>query len=336
VPKNTNRHNKLAFLLILGLFFFFFPLLNLFSQNPFIQAPSNAPILNPAPEGDSFLRWIQETSDTFQQSIAEYARKMQTEHWSYGLLAFLIAILFGIVHVAGPGHGKVFTITYFTSRNAKLREGILMSILINIVDSFSAFLVVGIGYFIINASIAQFTNNTSQILQIVSYGIILILSIIHGISHLRHDHSHHGHSHHDHDHANAQPHDHKHDHSHDDHDHHSDKITTDVKKKPKLKSWQLAASIGLIPCPVSTILLTYGIANNIFGFSIFLVIGVSLGGMITLSALALAIISGKKGLLALLKGDKATKVMEIFEWLSMGALTIIALFFFTSNLISVL
>lgn len=261
----------------------------LYAQNPFTGAAPDSIYTRAVPP------FIREWSYTLQSGISRYARMMSEEGgWIYGLTAFSLAVLFGIVHIAGPGHGKIFTITYFGSRRARLREGLWLSALINITDSLSAGGIVFLGYAVLQVSLGAFRADASRILQLISYGAIIVLGTVHLLSHLRH----HRHHHHDHVHGKG------------------------------MRPWMLALAVGLVPCPVSTVILVFGLVNGILGFSILLVLGVSLGGMITMSILSIGIISGKAGLVGIMKGRRGEIILMVLEFFTSGMVIAVGLILF--------
>lgn len=245
------------------------------------------------------LPFIRDWSYALQEAISRYVRLMRGEGgWIYGLAAFGIAVLFGMVHIAGPGHGKIFTISYFGSRRASLREGLLLSAMINITDSLSAGGIVFIAYAVLRVSLGAFQADIGRILQLVSYSAIVILGVFHLLSHLRHHHHDHGDS------------------------------TKDDAGRRGMRPWMLALAVGLVPCPVSTVILVYGLANGILGFAVLLVLGVSLGGMIVMSILSLSIISGKAGLVRVLEGNRGEIILTILEFFTSGMVIVFGLVLF--------
>lgn len=231
---------------------------------------------------------IKDRSYQLQERLASYTRKVVDEKNRAAFWASLgLAVVFGLLHVLGPGHGKVFTLAYFTSRQARLREGLMLSALINILDSFSAFLLVGLTYGILSLTIQSTGAVAGRISRIVAYGAIFILGISHVIAHF------------------------------------VGRQKREKNSKGILKPWMLALSVGLIPCPVSSALLAYGMAEDAFRFSLLLVAGVSLGGMIALSLYSFLIISGKAGLVRVMKNRGFDQSLEWFELLSMGLLALV-------------
>jgi ABC-type nickel/cobalt efflux system permease component RcnA len=256
-------------------------------------------------------RFVREWSNTLQRSIAGLSRRVREEgNLGAGLLAFAVAVLFGMIHIAGPGHGKIFALSYFSSRESKPAAGVAYSAVVNTVDSVSAFVLVLLGYIVLQAVAPAFRVQAPRILEIVSYSLIVVFGVAHLVSHLRpHAHAHdNGHDpSHDHAHAPGDGHDHNHD---------SARVATRETRNP----WVLALTVGLIPCPVSTVLLVYGVVNGLLPFMVLMVIGVSVGGFIAMTAISLTIIAGRKRLMELLSRGKGAKVATVLEFVASGSI----------------
>lgn len=240
--------------------------------------------------GLSVSAWIKEKGFVLQERLASYTRRVVEDRdrgafWT----ALGLAFIFGMLHVIGPGHGKVFTLAYFSSRNARLGEGLMLSALINILDSLSAFLLVGLTYGVLSLTIQSTGAIAGRITRIVAYSAISLIGVVHVFAHLIESRR---------------------------------KNTKDNKKKRQLKPWMLAIGVGLIPCPISSALLAYGMAQQTIWFSIILVAAVSFGGMIALSLYSFLIIGGKAGLVQIAEHKGATRVIEWFEILSMAMLAV--------------
>jgi len=226
--------------------------------NPFKGSDNPAPVIY----GGQVPQWIRDTAFYLQSQIAQLSRQVMVEqNWGAFWSALGFAFVFGMVHIAGPGHGKVFTLAYFSSEKSRLGTGLLYSGLINLVDSLSAGLTVFLSFGVFRLLFSQSSINTSFYLQVTAYSLIALLGIIHLISHLK------------------------------PHDHHRE-----VRREGA--PFRLALAVGLIPCPVSTALLVYGLANGILPFMILMVAGVSLGGFVVMSLLAVLVIKGRQLLVA--------------------------------------
>ncbi len=277
------------------------------AQNPFTQAPAPD---SPTIYGGRVPEFIRSWSRSLQENIAMLSRRVSGGEWTAALTAFGLAVVFGMVHIAGPGHGKMFAISYFSGRDARLRQGIAYSAIANAVDSISAFALVMLGYVVLRAVLPQFRAEGPRILQIISYAIVTLFGILHLLSHLRtsgHNHSHDGHSHHD----------------------HAEQSADERKARP---AWMLAVSVGLVPCPVSTILIVYGIANGVLPLMILMVIGVSIGGFIVMSVMSGAVILGRTKLMGALDAGAAHTVSAILEYTASGAIIVVGILLLVGSL----
>lgn len=256
------------------------------AQNPFTANRETEPAEQEVYTG-SAPQFLRDWSRTLQARIAGLSREVSGGRWSAAIPAFLLSVLFGIVHIAGPGHGKVFAVSYFSGRPAKPRDGVLYSAVVNLVDSLSAFLLVLLGYVLLRAILPSFRTDGPRILEIVSYSVIVVFGIAHLVSHLRSNHHH---------------------------------AAGEGESRPARPPWLLALSVGLVPCPVSTILLVYGIANDALFLMIVMVIGVSTGGFLVMSAIAIGVITGREKLLDRMHGERGERVAMVLEFLASGAI----------------
>ena len=295
---------KIKNLTLLGLFLFCS--FNVFSQNPFTtqQKTSNQGIINNQLGTLGGPAFIMEWSRTLQNKIATLSRAFQKEgNIKSAILAIFIAFIFGVVHVIGPGHGKTFAISYFSSVESRLSDAISYSAIVNLVDSISAFLMVYLGYTLLSKLLPAFRLEAPNILKVISYSLVILF----GVSHLIHAFRHSG----------------RHKHTHKEHSSHKSAELIADNKKTKSTPWLLAISVGLVPCPVSSILLIYGVVNNSLGIMLVLVAAVSAGGFVTMCGISISIVAGRKALLTSLEGKTARLVTGLLEYTSS---TVIILF----------
>lgn len=256
------------------------------AQNPFTSSRETETAVQEVYTG-SAPQFLRDWSRTLQARIAGLSREVSAGRWSAAIPAFLLSVLFGMVHIAGPGHGKVFAISYFSGRRAKPRDGVLYSAVVNLVDSLSAFLLVLLGYVVLRAVLPSFRTDGPRILEVVSYSVIVVFGVAHLVSHLRSKHS---------------------------------DATEEGDSQSTRPPWLLALSVGLVPCPVSTILLVFGIANDALLLMIVMVIGVSTGGFLVMSVIAIGVITGREKLLERLHGERGERVAVVLEFIASGAI----------------
>lgn len=158
---------------------------------------------------------------------------------SGGFLA-LFSFIYGVLHAAGPGHGKFVISSYALANEQTVRRGITLSFMSAFIQALSAIVLVGILALILNAanvraraSVEAWLESLSWLLVAAVGGWLLwrqVKAILawrrqvtaaaapaheahHHTAHDHDAHGHHGHHHHDHDHGHSHGHDH-HGHGH--------------------------------------------------------------------------------------------------------------------------
>lgn len=306
---------------------------SLAAQNPILgDSPREGPEIYGQGVPDIIRRW----SRALQGSIADLAGRVRGGDVGAGVSAFLLSILFGIVHIAGPGHGKVFAVSWFSGRDARQREGLAYSAIVNVIDSVAAFALVMIGYVVLRAVVPDFRTEGPRILQLVAYALIVVFGVAHLVSHLR---PHGAHTHGEpasggqthgeqasggHTHGEQACTDGAHEHDSNTHALSAAPVDASSRRPP----WMLAVSVGLVPCPVSTILLVYGVANGVLPFMVLMVVGVSIGGFVTMSVISLGVIAGRSRLLAILRDGAARWVTTVLEYVASGLIIAVGVVLF--------
>jgi ABC-type nickel/cobalt efflux system permease component RcnA len=168
-------------------------------------------------------------------------------------LALLFAFGYGVIHAAGPGHGKSVVASHFLSRDASLASGFRLSLWIAVTHVASAIGVVAVAALLLGRSVPSLEDERAT--QLVSYGILTLLGVVLLVQTARggrfaaHSCADHGHEH-----------DHSHEHQADGRDR-----TTGL----------LAVAAGAVPCTGSLLVLAYAVANGFYliGFALILAIG---------------------------------------------------------------
>ncbi|HEY4202367.1 MAG TPA: DUF1007 family protein [Devosiaceae bacterium] len=145
-----------------------------------IAAVKAAPFDGPPPE-QSFLpttgpfKWIADGQREFYAMLTASMARLKTDYtafWVLGLLSFA----YGVVHAAGPGHGKVVIGSYLLANESKVRRGILLSFASAMVQS-----TVAVAFVLVAASVLNMTamsmSNAANWVVIVSYALIALLGL---------------------------------------------------------------------------------------------------------------------------------------------------------------
>jgi nickel/cobalt exporter len=259
-------------------------------------APSAAP---EAPSGEQGI--VSELSNRLialqrklHGDLGEAIGRIKTERWTAGLLTLIgLSFLYGVVHAAGPGHGKAVISSYVLANQETLRRGVILSFVSAIAQAATAVALVGLLAAILNASGAAITGWTNW-LETASYALLAALGlyllarqIARALAQLgfraepRLAHAHAGHGGHD-----------RHGHDHGGHDHsccghsHAPPPEMLTEKVTFGSMAAVVAAVGLRPCTGAILVLVFALAQGIFWAGVAATFVMALGTAITVSALA--------------------------------------------------
>jgi nickel/cobalt exporter len=258
-----------------------------------------------------------------------------------------ISFLYGIVHAAGPGHGKVVISGYLLANEERVRRGVLIAFIAALAQA-----AVAVGIIAIMAAILDMTSiaitSTTRLFEsgsfalIAGLGIYLLVrkgrdawaSLEGGDPHAHHHHhfgvdenehhSHHGHLHAHHSHAHA---------------HHacSHIPAPQVVARPGVRGAAAAiVSVGLRPCSGALIVLVFALSQDIFWAGIASTFVMAVGTAITVASLA-GIAVGAKWLARRIvgggEGQMAARIMLGLELLAALVITASGATLFVGSLV---
>jgi nickel/cobalt exporter len=282
------------------------------------------------PAADGVTGWILAKQAQFYRALAGTIRAAKSDGTAlWGLMG--ISFLYGIFHAAGPGHGKAVISSYLLANEETWRRGIVLSLASALLQALTAVAIVGIAAVLLGAT-AKMMGDTVRIIEIVGYGLIVLLgarllwvkgrgflSALRAVKdeaapakssalHHRHDHrDYHGHSHPPaacthHDHVHDPAHDHAHDQAHDEA---GDVLPWGHAHGPEPADlagpggWRRGLSaivaVGLRPCSGAILVLVFALAQGLFWAGIASTFVMGLGTAITVAAIATLAV-GAKGL----------------------------------------
>lgn len=254
------------------------------------------------------------------------------------LVLGFIGFSYGVLHAAGPGHGKAIISSYVLANQETVRRGIMLSFLSAFIQALSAIVLVGILAVALNATSMEMRIAEGWI-ETVSWGFVtavgawLLYGQIRKILASRqaapanigagkirtHTHSrtsvpatvhreHHVHTHDcgcDHDHSHPQPsHGHAHAHDHDDccgHAHMPD--PKDLEGELTwAKALAIAFSVGIRPCTGAILVLVFALSQGLLWAGVFATFAMAIGTALTVSMLA-ALAVGSRELAARIGGE---------------------------------
>ena len=182
------------------------------------------------------------------------------------VLIFVFSILLGFVHAAAPGHGKSIAVAYFSNRHAKWYQPFVFGFTVAGAHTGIALLI----SFVIYLATKKSASNNMDLINNINFGIAIfffavsIFMIVDAFRTAR------GKAHH-HDEADA--------------------------VKPGRGLFKVAIVGGIIPCPLSLMILSFLMAMNLYYLGVIAVLGIAIGTGLLISVAGLVVWLGRKKLL---------------------------------------
>lgn len=125
---------------------------------------------------NQFLQYLIQYQYELNRYISTTIREVNQEgSLSLYLSVLGIAFLYGLIHAAGPGHGKALVGFYFLSNKRNYKEAIKMGYMISIIHALSALLLTFSIYFIFKSLFKHKFNELSDITMLISAVLIICI-----------------------------------------------------------------------------------------------------------------------------------------------------------------
>lgn len=246
---------------------------------------------------------------TANREIAKHLRAIRDGQGTGPLaLGLALAFLYGAVHAAGPGHGKLVVVGYFLSREARIARGLAMGAQIALLHVVSAVVIVGFADFLLRRTFGGAPAEIPAV-RIASYALIVAIGlwmlvraggrILAGRAEAGHDHgAHHAHP----------------------HRHHAG-CGCGAHERPR-EGGLLALAVGLVPCTGSLLILLYALANDMLLQGLLLVGAIALGMAVTMGGLGLASVWARRFVLDRVEAARpAARLAGLLELAGAGLVT---------------
>lgn len=245
-----------------------------FAANPFVK-PKKAPPKKIVKEVNypDFLRptmvFIRKSQAQIKDKMSIQTRKLKEEKSPKLLFSVLfLAFLYGLIHAAGPGHGKFITASYFLSRDSSLKKGVIFGNLLSFMHTLSAVIFVLVVYYVLKFS---FMSSEFEVINLwmikISYSLVILIGaglFIKSLVDMKNSNHSHG-------------------------------ICCQATSGEGVVPVSLA--VGLIPCPGTIIILLFSISLGILYVGLLSVVAMALGMAVTISIIGVLTILARKVML---------------------------------------
>ena len=240
-------------------------------DNPFISKKAPAKEVRLPTIASKVFAKIMLWQHQLNNELTRLVKRLKTEKsWEALWPMLMVSFLYGVIHAAGPGHGKVVVFSYFISRRSSIKKGILLGNLISLFHAVSGVIIVLTLYFIIKTTYLSSFEAISQKIKLVSYSLVVIIGMVLLISSV----------------LNV-----------------TKRSSPDSEKNASSRSLNhkgvlsLALAVGMVPCPGVVIIMLFAISFSLLGLGLMMSLVMALGMAATISLAGVLSILGQEGLL---------------------------------------
>ncbi|MCK4831063.1 hypothetical protein KA005_85925 [bacterium] len=261
---------------------FFSPLTSTAGDNPFVSKEPQKTSANLPTHASKIFTKIALWQHKLNNELTRLTKELKTTKSKNALIPLiLLSFLYGVIHAAGPGHGKTISFSYFLSGRSQVRKGILLGNLISFLHTLSAVLIVLGIYFIFRKSYLSSFETVSQKLKIVSFSLVVLIGMVLLISSLlslRQNHLQRG---------------------------EAERAINWLDHKGIVP---IAIAVGVVPCPGVVIIMLFSLSQNLLAIGLMLSFFMALGMGMTISFAGVLSIVGQEGLLRCFSGRNKARI----------------------------
>lgn len=254
--------------------------------------------------GDRLWAWMLAKQAQYKQSMSAAVRELRSgTSFAPAALICALAFAYGVLHAAGPGHGKAVISSYVLANERTLRRGIFLSFLSALIQALSAIAFVGVLAIVLKAT-SMTIRSAEAWAETLSWAFVALVGAWLLYRQVRLIWLEGGNS----QPAAARSHDHAHHHHHGEncgcgHAHAPDPQKLDGELSP-MKALAIAFAVGIRPCTGALALLFLALTQGVLWVGILGTFAMALGTAIMVSILACMAI-GSRELAARFSGENS-------------------------------
>ncbi|TCT13234.1 ABC-type nickel/cobalt efflux system permease component RcnA [Tepidamorphus gemmatus] len=280
--------------------------------NPFGVARPEASVAVATGPFAELFGWISARQAAFYRELTGLIANLRTEP-AAGWVLVALSFLYGVLHAAGPGHGKVIITSYLVATRQTMRRGVMLSFASAVAQALTAIALVALLTIALKAT-SMAMNRATGLIEIASYALITLIGLrlvwlkgsalaarLPVVSPIRAataggppvGHPGHGAHHHGHDH---QHHDHERQACGCSHAHSPDPATLGGRLTLS-SAWTAVLAVGLRPCSGALIVLVFAFSQGLFWVGVVATLAMAVGTGLAVALLA-GLAVGARGLAA--------------------------------------
>lgn len=267
-----------------------------------VAAPDSktaAPATDNAGLWNSFIRLSRSLQAELSSLLLQLDKKFSLLHF---LLIFLLSAAYGVIHAAGPGHGKILLTTWMLRNEAERADAMKMAAVTSAIHTGSALLLALFFQLILTMVPDGTVQMTLRKVFTVLSGLLVIAV---GLYHL--------------------------------YKHRKERESVPEKAPAKAgdrSALLVAAAAGMVPCPLSMSIMFLAFANRVFYLGVISVLGISTGMFLLLFLMSWAVSGSRRGLLHKLfkKEHQQNLIHKLLEYGSGALIVVLGLFLALSQL----
>jgi nickel/cobalt transporter (NicO) family protein len=250
--------------------------------------------------------WIQVKQKAFYDAMSAALKAIRGQsQWSAAFMLMAMSFGYGVLHAAGPGHGKAVVSAWVLANERELKRGILIACMSAVFQAMTAIVLVSVMLMTVQAA-GTAARGIAGTLESASYALIALLGLYLVVQALRTSPAtlatqaagpgyHHSHSH---------SHSHSRDHTHGAAGHHEADCACGHSHMPAAKAvagdWSLskavslAFAVGLRPCTGAILVLLLSSAMGLYWAGIASTLAMAVGTALTVSVIAVLAVTSRQ------------------------------------------
>ena len=121
-----------------------------------------------------YLLTIQSIQRGLHIKLSDALRAIQIDGFRASVILSAFSFVYGVLHAAGPGHGKVIISTYLLSHESQLRRGIALSFAAALTQGFTAVVIVFFAFWLMKLTMVQ-TRGIVNHVEVVSFAMVALV-----------------------------------------------------------------------------------------------------------------------------------------------------------------